>query len=71
MIETFSRPKFETRRGICEGAIKEQIQSSHIPPCYRHMVIATNFSSLFDVLHCSIPQTRAECCLEITVVDVY
>ena len=51
-------------KGGEEVAIKQRIQSSHIPPCHRHMVIATNFSSLFDLLHCSIPQTGAECCLE-------
>ena len=39
-------------------ARKQRIQSSHIPPCHRHMVIATNLSLLFDLLHCSIPQTR-------------
>ena len=36
-----------------------------------HMVIATNLSSLFDLLHCSTPQTRAECCLELTAVSGY
>ena len=40
-----------------------------MPPCHRHMVIATSFSSLFELLQCSIPQMRAECCLEITAVD--
>ena len=35
------------------------------------MVIATNLSSLFDLLHCSTPQTRAECCLELTAVSGY
>ena len=53
------------------GGIKQRIQSSRIPPCHRHMVIATNLSSLFDLLHCSIPQTRAECCLEFTAVSGY
>ena len=52
-------------------AIKQRIQSSHMPPCHRHMVIATNLSSLFDLLHCSTPQTRAECCLELTAVSGY
>ena len=52
-------------------AIKQRIQSSHIPPCRRHMVIATNLSSLFDLLHCSTPQTRAECCLEFAVGSGY
>ena len=32
------------------GAIKQRIQSSHMPPCHRHMVFATNFSSMFDLL---------------------
>ena len=50
-------------------AINQRIQSSHIPAYHRHMVIATNFCSLFDLLHCSITQTRAESCLEITVVN--
>ena len=40
-------------------------------PCHRHMVIATDLSSLFDLLHCSIPQTRTECCLEFGVVSGY
>ena len=40
-------------------AIKQRVQSSHMPPCHRHMVIATNFSSMFDLLLCSTPQTRA------------
>ena len=52
-------------------AIKQRIQSSHIPPCRRHMVIATNLSSWFDLLHCSTPQTRAECCLEFAVGSGY
>ena len=39
-----------------------------MPPCHRHMVIATNLSSLFDLLLCSTPQTRAECCLELNAV---
>ena len=42
-----------------------------MPPCHRHMVIATNFSSLFDLLLCSTPQTRAECYLELTAVSGY
>ena len=42
-----------------------------MPPCHRHMVIATNLSSLFDLLHCSIPQTRTKCCLEFTAVGGY
>ena len=59
--------------GGCKGwgitrAIKQRIQSSRIRPCPRHMVIATNLSSLFDLLHCSIPQTRTECCLDFAVV---
>ena len=51
--------------------IKQRIQTSHIPPRHRHMVIATNLSSLFDLLHCSIPQTRTECCLDFAVVSGY
>ena len=51
--------------------MKQRIQSSHIPPRHRHMVIVTNLSSLFDLLHCSTPQTRAECCLELTAVGGY
>ena len=42
-----------------------------MPPCHRHMVIATNFSSMFDLLLCSTPQTWAECCLELTAVSGY
>ena len=42
-----------------------------MPPCHRHMVIATNLSSLFDLLLCSTPQMRAECCLEFTAVSGY
>ena len=42
-----------------------------MPPCHRRMVIATNFSSMFDLLHCSIPQTRAGCCLDFIVVSGY
>ena len=59
------------RRVCVLGAIKQRIQSSRIPLCHRHMVIATNLSSLFDLLHCSIPQTRAECCVEFAVVSGY
>ena len=33
-----------------------------MPPCHRPMVIATNFSSMFDLLLCSTPQTWSECC---------
>ena len=50
------------------GGIKQRIQSSHMPPCHRHMVIATHFSSMFDLLLCSTP---AECCLELTTVSGY
>ena len=50
---------------------KATIQSSHMPRRHRHMVIATNLSSLFDLLHCSTPQTGAECCLELTAVSGY
>ena len=53
------------------GAIKQRIQSSHMPPRHRLMFIATNLSSLFDLLLCSTPQTRAECCLELTAVSGY
>ena len=49
-------------------AIKQRIQSSHMPPCHRHMVVATKFSSMFDLLLCSTPQTWAECCLELTTL---
>ena len=42
-----------------------------MPPCHGHMVIATNFSSMFDLLLCSTPQTWAECCLELTAVSSY
>ena len=35
------------------------------------MVIATNLGSLFDLLQCNIPQKRAKCCLEFTVVSGY
>ena len=52
-------------------AVKQRIQSSHMPPCHRHMVIATNFSSMFDLLLCSTPQAWAECCLELTAVSGY
>ena len=45
--------------GELPGAIQQRIQSSHMPPCHRHMVIATNFSSMFDLLLCSTPQTWA------------
>ena len=58
-------------KGVARGATKQRMQSSHIPPCHRHMVIATNLSSLFELLHCSIPQTRAERCLEFTAVSGY
>ena len=57
------------RQRYWEGATKQRIQSSHMPPCHRHMVIATNLSSLFDLLHCSIPQTTTECRLEFAEVS--
>ena len=57
--------------GPLASAIKQRIQSSHMPLCRRHMVIATNFSSMFDLLLCSTPQTRAQCCLELTAVRGY
>ena len=53
----------------CARAIKQRIPSSHMPPCHRDMVIATNVSSMFDRLLCSTPQTWAECCLEFTAVS--
>ena len=54
-----------TRQGHeLDKAIKQRLQSSHIPPCHKHVVIATNLSSLFDLLHCSIPEMRAECSLQ-------
>ena len=59
------------RAGGWAGARKQRIQSSHMPPCHRRMVIATNLSSLFELLHCGIPQTRAGCCLEFIVVSGY
>ena len=34
-------------------------------------VIATNLSSLFDLLLRSTPKMRAECCLELTAVNGY
>ena len=37
-------------KGMAVGngrAIKQRIQSLHIPPCHRHMVIATILSSLY------------------------
>ena len=60
-----------TRVLLSQRAIEQRIQSSHIPPCHRHMVIATNLTSLCDLLHCSIPQARTECCLEFTAVGGY
>ena len=35
------------------------------------MVLAASLSLLFDLLHCSIPQTRTKCCLEFAVVSGY
>ena len=66
-----SKGQLMDNQGRGGAAIKQQIQSSHMPPCHRHMVIATNFSSIFDLLLCSTPQTRAECCLELTAVSGY
>ena len=63
-----------TRDSTCTNgyqAIKQRIQSSHMPPCHRHMVFATNLSSMFDLLLCSTPQTWAKCCLELTAVSGY
>ena len=56
---------------LSRGAIKQRIHSSHLPLCHRHMVIATNFSSLFYLRLCSTPQRRAECCLGLTAVNGY
>ena len=40
--------------------IKQRIQSSHMPPCHRHMVIATNFSSMFNgICTCPSPPRQA------------
>ena len=75
-------PTFDTHSGGCHSTVgslvwgvwvatKQRIQSSHMPPCHRHMVIATNFSSLFDLVLCSTPQTWAEYCLELTAVSGY
>ena len=61
----------KTRRCFRKGAIKQRIQSSHMPLCHRHMVFATNLSSMFDLLLCSTPQTWAECCLELTAISGY
>ena len=53
-------------------AVKQRTQSSHIPPCHRHMVIVTTLSvHCFALLHHSAPhhtapQTSAECCFEFT-----
>ena len=52
-------------------AIKQRIQSSHVPTRHGHLVIATNLNSLFDLLRCSTPQTRAEGCLQLTAVSGY
>ena len=47
------------------GGMKQRIQSSHIPLCHRHIVIATTVSlSLsavfcFALLHCSANQASA------------
>ena len=51
-----------------DKALKQWIQSSHIPPCHRHMVITTILSvHCFALLHRSANQTSAECCLEFTI----
>ena len=47
-------------------AIKQRIQSSHIPPCHRHMVIATTLSvHCSALLYCRANQICAEGCLEL------
>ena len=52
--------------------MKQRIQSSHIPPCHRHMVIATILSvHCFALLHHNANQTSAECCLEFTARGGY
>ena len=44
--------------------MKQRTQSAHIPPCHRHMVIATTLSvHCFAIAHCSANQTSAECCI--------
>ena len=64
-------PHHRRTRAPMRPAIKQRIRSSHMPPCHRHMVFATNFSSMFDLLLCSTPQAWAECCLELTAVSAY
>ena len=40
-------------------AMKQQILGSHIPPCHKHMVIATTLSvHCVALLHCTAAQTR-------------
>ena len=52
--------------------LSNRIQSSHIPPCHKHMVIATILSvPCLAVLHRSANQTSAECCLEFTARGGY
>ena len=56
---------------LCPHYARTALRAPPIPPCHWHMVIATILSSLFDLLHCSTPQMRAECCLELTAVSGY
>ena len=52
--------------------MKQQTQGSHIPPCHRHMVIATMLPGhCFAVLHRSAHQTSAESCLGFTARGGY
>ena len=51
--------------------MKQWIQSSHIPPCHRHLVITTLSVIVFALLHRSANQTSAECCLEFTTRGGY
>ena len=50
----------------------QQLQSSNIPPCHRHMVITTILSGhYFALLQRSANQTSAKCCLEFTTRGGY
>ena len=43
-----------------------------MPPCHRHMVIASTLSvHCFNMLHCSTNKTSAKCCLGFTTQDGY
>ena len=51
-------------------AINQRIQSLHIPPCHRRMVIATILSvHRFALLHRSATQTK--CCLEFRMLPSF